>query len=232
MYLAFKGAYKYLEELVARIDAPRCFYFSPTFFNDIDFDTPELIQFISRTPLLGRAYDEVRLIFGGSAALVGLQLHTELPGHNTVLVEILCQVSNWQLSSLVQICNSSLRLLKTIEYLYIHENLYSRFYWEDDIDFTKWLNLLLPFTAVKNLYLSKQFAPRIAPALQELTGDRTTEVLPSLENVFLEGFLPSEPVEEGIRQFISARQLANRPVAISVWERDPEQERRCGSYTG
>jgi len=94
------------------------------------------------------------------------------------------------------------------------------------------LELLVPFTAVKNLYLSKQFAPRIAPALQELTGDRTTEVLPSLENVFLEGFLPSEPVEEGIRQFISARQLANRPVAISVWERDPEQERRCGSYTG
>jgi len=112
-----------------------------------------------------------------------------------------------------------------MEYLYIYEDQHSQLNREDDIDYTEWLELLLPFTAVKNLYLSKQLAPRIAPALQEFTGDRTTEVLPSLENVFLEGFLPSEPVQEGIRQFISARQLTNRPVAISVWERYPKQER-------
>jgi hypothetical protein len=91
---------------------------------------------------------------------------------------------------------------------------------EDDIENTEWLELLLPFTAVKNLYLSKQFSPRIAPALQELTGGRTTEVLPALQNVLLEGFQPSEPVQEGIAQFISARQLTNHPVAISVWDRD------------
>ena len=40
---------------------------------------------------------------------------------------------------------------------------------------------------MKNLYLSKEFAPGIAAALQELVGDRTTEVLPSLENLFVEG---------------------------------------------
>ncbi len=228
MYLVFKGTYEYLEELVARIDTPRCFYFSPTFFNDIDFDTPELIQFISRTPPLGGAYDEVHLVFDSREALVRLQLHPELSSsyRRTIQVENLCQVSNWQLSSLVQICNLSLHLLLTNEYLHIYENLDSQLNWEDDIDYTEWLELLLPFTAVKNLYMSKQFAPRIAPALQELTGDRTTEVLPSLQNVFLEGFLPSEPVQEGIRQFISARQLINRPVAISVWERDLEQKRR------
>ncbi len=224
-YLSFRGAYQYLEELVARIDTRQCFYFSPTFFNDIDFDTPELIQFISRTPPLGRAYDEAHLIFHSQAALVRLRLHPELSGQRMIQVQILCQASNWQLSSLAQICNLPLRLLLTMEYLYIYEDQHSQLNREDDIDYTEWLELLLPFTAVKNLYLSKQLAPRIAPALQELTGDRTTEVLPSLENVFLEGFLPSEPVQEGIRQFISARQLTNRPVAISVWERYPKQER-------
>ena len=222
MCLVFKGAYEYLEELVTRIDAPRCHWFSPAFFNDIDFDTPELIQFISRTPPLGRAYDEVHLIFDSPAALVRLQLHPELSRHTMIQVEILCQVPNWQLSSLAQICNLPLRLFLTMEYLYIYEDQYSQIYWEDDIDFTEWLELLLPFTAVKNLYLSKQFAPRIAPALQELTMDRTTEVLPTLQNLFLEGSLPSEPIQGGIRQFISARQLINRPVAISVWERHSE----------
>jgi hypothetical protein len=81
---------------------------------------------------------------------------------------------------------------------------------------------LLPFTTVKNLYLSKLFSTRIALVLQELTGGRTTEVFPALQNVLLEGFQPSEPVEEGIAQFISARQLTNHHVSISVWYRDPK----------
>ncbi len=224
--LVFKGVNEYLEELVARIDAPRFCLLSTTFFNDIDFDTSELTQFISRTSL-GGAYDEVRLTFDSLSAMVGLQSRPVQSSQSMIEAQILCQVPNWQLSFLAQICNLPLRLLLKMEYLYIYENLYSQhpqLNWEDDIDFTEWLELLLPFTAVKNLYLSKQFAPRIAPALQELTGDRTTEVLPSLQNIFLEGFLPSEPVQEGIRQFISARQLINRPVVISVWERDSEQE--------
>jgi len=56
--------------------------------------------------------------------------------------------------------------------------------WQDDD--IEWLELLLPFTAVKDLFLSKEFAPRIAPFLQELVGGRTTEVLPALERLSLE----------------------------------------------
>jgi hypothetical protein len=48
----FKGVTEYLEDLVARIDAPQLKYLSITFFNDIVFDTPQLIQFIIRTPKL------------------------------------------------------------------------------------------------------------------------------------------------------------------------------------
>ena len=71
------------------------------------------------------------------------------------------------------------------------------------------MDLSHPFMAVKQLYLSEQFAPRIAPALQ---------------NVFLEGFQTSVPVHEGIARFISARQLVNHPVAISFWDRGLRKE--------
>jgi hypothetical protein len=81
------------------------------------------------------------------------------------------------------------------------------------------LDLLLPFTAAKNLYLSKLLSPPIARAFQELTGGRTTEVLPALQNVFLEGFQSSKPVQRDIARFISAQQLTNNPVAISLWDR-------------
>ena len=136
-----------------------------------------------------------------------------------VQVKILCQVSDWQLSSLAQICTLLFRPLLTMENLYIYEDPYPRLDWKDDIEDSEWLDLLHPFSAVKNLYLSRQFAPRIAPALQELTGERTTEVFPALQNLLLEGFQPSEPVQEGIARFISARQLTNQPVVIIVWDR-------------
>ncbi len=45
-----------------------------------------------------------------------------------------------------------------------------------------------PFTSVRDLFVSEQVAPCVAPALRELTDERVTEVLPALQNLFLVGF--------------------------------------------
>jgi hypothetical protein len=58
---SFKGLNKYLEEFVARIEAPALHRFSTTFLNNTGFKGPELKQFVSRTPTLG-AHDEAHLI--------------------------------------------------------------------------------------------------------------------------------------------------------------------------
>jgi len=71
---------------------------------------------------------------------------------------------------------------------------------------------------VKNLYLSEQFALRIGPALQELVEGRTTEVFPTLQNIFLKGLQPSGPVQEGIGKFVALRQVISRPIAVSSWD--------------
>jgi hypothetical protein len=161
----FKGVNEYLEDLVSLIDSPRLYLLSTTFFNDVDFNTPDLNQFISRTPTLG-AYDEARLIVHSHEAQVRLcQFQPERSDHRMAEVKLLCQVPDWQLSSLVQICTLSLHPFLTMGNLYIHEDLYSPPKWMDDIENTEWLDLLLPYTAVKNLYLSRQFWPHIAPVL-------------------------------------------------------------------
>ena len=136
-----------------------------------------------------------------------------------VEVKVIYDVPDRLFLSLAQICTSWLRLLLTMENLYIDDDPYLPPGSPDDIG---WLDFLLPFAAVKNLYLSKIISPSIARALQELTEGRTIDVFPTLQNVLLEGFHPSEPVQEGIAQFISARQLTNYPVAISVWDRDSD----------
>jgi hypothetical protein len=106
-----------------------------------------------------------------------------------------------------------LYLFSTVEDLFI-ENRYRQLVWKDDaIENTLWLQLFLPFTAVNNLYLSEEFATSIAAALQELVGSRITEVLPSLQNIFVDG--PSGPFQKAIGQFVAARQLSDHPIAIS-----------------
>ena len=80
-----------------------------------------------------------------------------------------------------------------------------------------WLELLPLFTALKNLYLSRQFLPGIATAQKELVESRTTEVLPSLQSIFVEGLEPSGHLQENIGKFVVARQLYNHPMnAISA----------------
>jgi hypothetical protein len=203
----FKGVTEYLEDLVTFIDAPQLKTLDITFFNQIDFDCPRLAQFISRTPTL-RALDEAHVQFNDTFARVALP---------TFKIAISCREPDWQLSSIEQVCNSSLHPLSTVEGLYIDHG-YSQPVWKNDaIENTLWLELLLPFTAVKNLYLSKEFAPGIAAGLQELVGGRITEVLPSLQNIFVEGLETSGPFQENIGQFVAARLLSDHPIAISVW---------------
>jgi hypothetical protein len=204
-YFSFKGIIEYLEDLVTRIDTPQLDFMQIMFFNQIDFDTPRLAQFIDRITKLEKR--DVTVRFEDYFARVGFS-------SRYLEIAISCREFDRQLSSVEQVCNSFWHPLSTVEVLYI-DHRYRQLVWKDDvIDNTLWLQLLLPFTAVKNLYLSKEFAPGIAAALKEHVGGRITEVLPALQNIFVEGLKPSGPVQEDIGQFVAARQLSDHPIAI------------------
>jgi hypothetical protein len=224
--LHFKGVTEYFDELVTHIDTPQLDGLNITFFNQIDFRCTRLAQFIDCTPKF-RARDEAHVQFDDSTA--GISLRNRTSNHNLRLYELLinisCRKSDWQLSSIEQVCNS-LYPLPTVQDLYI-EHEYSQLVWKNGaIESILWLELLLPFTAAENLYLSKEFAPGIAVALQELVG--ISVVLPRLQNIFLEGLEPSGPLQENIGRFVAARQLSDHPITISVrtWEKQPKHNQR------
>ena len=213
----FVGVTKYLEELVACIDTPQLDRFYITFFNQIDFDFPRLAQFINITPTL-RESDEAHVIFDDSNAKVELRCPTSKNRLRILGIAISCKEPDWQLSSIEQVCNSSLPTFSMVEHLYI-EHEYLQLGWKNDaIENRLWLEVLHPFTAVKNLYVFKKFAPGIAAALQELVGERMTEVLPSLQKIFVMGLEESGSIRENIGQFVAARQLSNHPIVISEWD--------------
>jgi hypothetical protein len=88
--------------------------------------------------------------------------------------------------------------------------------WQDDIGAPQWLELLQPFNRVKDLVLSKRLVRLVAPALQELAGERVAETLPVLQNLCLEGPQPSGAVKESMEKFIASRQLSGYPVTMNV----------------
>ena len=214
----FKGVTEYFEDLVARINTPKLRYANMTFFNQIDFDCPRLAQFINCTPTL-RGRDEAHVQFRDSNANIALRHRTSDPDYDDLSIYVLCEEPDWQLSSIEQVCNSL--PLSLVEDLYIEPDPYLELVWENDaIENTLWLEVLVSFITVKNLYLSKEFAPGIAAALRELVSGRITEVLPSLQNIFVKGLEPSGPFQENLGQFIVSRQLSGHPIVLSVWDED------------
>ncbi len=210
----FKGDIEYLEVLVTFIDTPQLNSLEINFFDpdQIGFDTPRLAQFINRTPTL-RACDNAHVKFDNWITSVYFDARS-----GALEIGISFGEPDLQLSSIAQLCNSFSPLPSTVKDLYIElDDKDSPLVWTSDaIENTLLVQFLLPFTAVKNLYLSKESALGIAAGLQELVGSRITEVLPCLQNIFVDGLdvEPSGPLQENIWQFAGARRRSGHPIAI------------------
>ena len=218
MHLFFIGVSEYLDDLLARINAPLLDNLDITFFNQLIFDTPQLAQFISRTPTF-KTHNKAHVKFSNLGVSVTILSTFDDHEDDALHLGTRCRQSDWQLSSLAPIFSSLFHqvLIPAVEHLYIHGETDASLSWQEDIETSQWLELLHPFIAVKDLYISQKFTPRIAPTLQDLVGGRVTEVLPALQTLFLVETLPSG-VQETIDKFVAARELAGHSIAVSHWE--------------
>ncbi len=210
---------EYLEDTVGRVDAPLLSNLTITLFNQLIFDTPRLCDFIGRTETF-EAPHRADVVFYGYHAQVILFRQEGTAYHKILELGVSCAASDWQLSSLAHVCSLSLPPLPTLERLGIHEGRSSQPQWQDDVEDGQWVELFSPFTTVKTLDISETFVGRVAPALQVLADrERATEVLPALQNIFLEGHEPPRPIQEAIGKFVAMRRLSGHPVAIHHRER-------------
>jgi hypothetical protein len=215
-HFVFRGVNEYLEDLTSRIDAPLLCKLSITFFNQPIFETPKLCSFISRAEALG-SQSQAHMTFYHDAVELS---HTaaDRPG---IKLMILYEGSDRQLSSLTQVCDLPFLSVFNLERLKICEDQYIRPDWQRNVQNlnTQWLELLHRFTTVKSLSLSKEITPRVLPALQELSGQELSgermDVLPALQSIFLPWTSLPRPVKMALAQFLTARQLSGRPVAVN-----------------
>jgi len=132
-------------------------------------------------------------------------------------LRISCEDLFWRHSSSA-ICTSLLATIYTAKHLYIYWPRHSPPpYWKEGVDEFQWLEVFQPFTAVKNLYVSKGLEQCIAFALEELVEERRTDLLPALESLFFEEHV-SGLAKEAIGQFLAIRRLLGHTVTVSHWD--------------
>jgi len=215
----FKGDSEYLEDVIARIDAPLLDTITIRLFHQLMFDTPRLRDFIHHTEKFNAPH-RVDIDFSRYRCRVTLFRKRGSAYHKILELGISCAASDWQISSLIHVCSSSFPPFLSLERLDIHEGRASQPQWKYDVEDEQWVELLRPFETVKTLDISETFVGRVAPALKVLARrERATEVLPELQVIVLEGPQPPKPIQEAIGQFVDVRRVSGQPVAIHRRER-------------
>ena len=210
--LRFQGMTEYFDGLFPAVDAPFLksvkikFFDPPTFDSDV-MRVTSLIGLAETFEMPNQAY----MLIAHDLVDIIISPRKGTTGDEMLQLSIKWKHSGWYLT---RACYPSSSPQSAIESRRQHIHAQTK-----DRGRTHWLELLHFFPATENLYLFGRVGSCIAFALQELTPEGVTEVLPALQTIFMEGLRSSGPVEGAIGEFVAARQLSGHPVAVQCWER-------------
>jgi F-box-like len=227
--IQFRGDNAYLENLIARIDAPNIERFGITLFEQHTFELPQLAQFIGRTEKLKSSPYRTSIWFWDHGFSITHYFGPPSSGP-TFRLEISCHELARQVILLSRICKQLSLLVSSVERLDIETDHVLSDAWDatavsdpdpdpdSDMDSDsdsgaaqQWLELLAPFRRVRWLELIGTPVPSIASALEKsATGNGFREVLPSLQSLHLKGPTMSPP----IKSFVAARQRSGHVVSV------------------
>jgi hypothetical protein len=217
--LWFGGNSDYLEDFVTRINAPLLYVFEMEFAN-ADFDISLLSEFVDRVESF-KIFDRAEVDFCGGSVNVKLSLQNERAEDTILMLNIEPPESTGLLHDLDRLFSSTLHPLSTPERLEISVDVHFPVIWHDALESSHWLWFLYPFTAVKNLYISEEFAMLISSALHSISLRRedAIELLPALQNLFVQGLRSSDSgdVQKAIGSFVAARLVSGHPVTVHRW---------------
>jgi len=211
--LHFDGACEYLEGFVARIDCPVLATLWIKYFNQLIFEIPQLVQFISRVDGLKSPSEVIVQPVGYSTmSLLRPRNGTRIRGE--CCFRIPCRQLDWQLSFLTQILDPLSPLLRRVHVLSIKSsNLAIRKDWED-VDTTQWLELFQPLSQTSDIRVTvEKLVPDVMRAL--VSEDMTTGTLPRLTSLHLQGVRKSRFTTEAAERFVATRKLAGRNIHFS-----------------
>jgi hypothetical protein len=212
--LKYGGTSKYLDSLVARIDAPRLEDIDIRFFRQSTMDASELGRFIERTEF--------------QASISQLEAHVRISGHaisitftNSIFptrlrLQISCEQLDRQLSSMAQVCNQLSPFLFRVEEPRINMTRSSSVQDDVPVDGELWLELIRSFGGARIFRVASELTTDILCALGPADGGHAT-VLPALDYLHVENPMAmNEPSWDALLSFINSRSLSGHPVGANV----------------
>ncbi|KAH9028509.1 hypothetical protein EDB84DRAFT_1563086 [Lactarius hengduanensis] len=203
----YRGVSKYLDNLVARIDAPRLGDIDVTFFNQPTLDASQLGLFINRTEMRKSPLQAEIVFYEDSISITFTQ-----PGTSTRLgLQISCEQLDWQLFSISQICDHFSSFLFNVEDLGIMTIGPSSV--PDDVDDDQWQGLIRVFDRAKDFRVVGEFATEIMHAFS--ADEEHETALPSLRNLHVQPMHMHGPLKDFVESFVTRRRLSSHPVQIN-----------------
>jgi hypothetical protein len=181
--LDFEGETTLLEDFVSQIDAPMLTSIEITYIDIPASPIPELYGFLKRSDSIKSSLLRNSMIYFDGGDTIGVFFgpgaHPKEVPSITIHIKF-CEGIHDQVSLMVQVLSQISAMLSNVVRLVIRaERL-------EDLDSICWLHLLYPFTAVKILRVSKEFAKMLAHALKDMPAETATQMLPALD-FLLEG---------------------------------------------
>lgn len=211
--LEYRGTSKYLDSLVARIDAPHLEDIDITFFSQPTMDASHLGRFIEGVEiqtLLSKADLQT------SAHSISLRLsRTGAPPQ--LRLQISCKQLDWQLLSMTQIGNHLSSSLFHVKDLGVLSTQLSS--GNNDTDSDQWIALIRAFGGANNFRVAGTYVTDILRALCPTEGNHTTDaiVLPALRDIHVREALPIVgPLWDAVHSLFTLRRLSGRPVEFHV----------------
>jgi len=206
--LAFRGEIECFDHLFTHIDAPRLEDIDMQFNNPPFFDFSRIFLFTGLKETF-EALDQAHMVVTKDR-FVSVTLSSRRGTIGGKVLRLLFK--GWAVWGRIQDRGCRLSPANS-ERMDIREAERAMHHMEND----EWLELFSFFAPVGTLYLSETLAMCVAPALQELVGEGVTEVLPALQNLFIENLQPSGPIKEAIGEFVAVRELSGHPVTVQSW---------------
>jgi hypothetical protein len=214
----FRGTSKYLNNFVARVDAPRLGDIDITFFSQSAMprnSISELGRFIHRTEIrssLCRA--EIR----SSDRTISVSF-TQPETPTRIKLQVPGQQLDWKSSYLAQICNGLSAFLLGVEHLRINTTQPLKWW-----DYHKWREIIYPFRGTKWVHLHGNQSTKIALALQY------EDVLPALQQLRMgELEVRCAPLREAVVSFMQRRRLSGRVIEVEYERARIDELRGAGA---
>ncbi|KAH9168999.1 hypothetical protein EDB89DRAFT_2201182 [Lactarius sanguifluus] len=230
----FEGDGKYLEDLVAQLDAPRVEDVRIEYFIEEAEEAEEeaaeaeeaeqvqagqLSQFIDRTENFKLSqFKRAQVTFYVHKTYIELDLPQSECHQAHLSIGILDPESRFSVPSLVLLLSQLVAMLSNVGHLSIRRN-------QCGMESAEWLPLLRLFSAVEVLEVSGGLTSYITSALEDTAEEMVTVSLPALQLLLL------DEDNDKLERFLSLRRLSGRPVTIvstrdEFVERPNSQQRR------